>query len=136
MLDEKLFGHKKVNLGGVSFVIRKLTPSLFLDREHMYPMSPYFESVKSTGKPPKGFDFEKKLKEQKERIREVILKAVVEVRYWFQVKKIEDLIDGIMEREFLYAALLTVITEHTFGLKKNRFRLFQSVESLRTLFTR
>ena len=97
-------------------------------------MSPYFEAVKSTGKPPKGFDFEKKLKEQKERIKEVILKAVVEVKYWFQVKKIEDVIDGIMEREFLYAAILTVITEHSLGVKKNRFRLFQSIESLRPLF--
>lgn len=136
MLEKKLFEYRKVRLAGVTFVIQKLSPALFLNKEYLYPMAPYFEEVKKTGKPPKDMEMEKKLAEQKERVREVILQAVVSVRYWFKEKKIEDLIDGIMERQFLYSALLTVITEHTFGLKKNYFRLFQSIETLRPLFSK
>lgn len=136
MLEKKLFEHKKVRLAGVTFVIQKLTPALFLNKEYLYPMAPYFEELKKTSKLPKGDELEKKLAEQKERVREVILQAVVSVRYWFREKKIEDLIDGIMQREFLYSALLTVITEHTFGVKKNFFRLFLSIETLRPLFSK
>lgn len=136
MLEKKLFQHKKVRLAGVTFVIQKLSPALFLNKEYLYPMAPYFEEIKKTGKPPRDSEMEKKLTEQKERIKEVIIQAVVSVRFWFKEKNIKDLIDGIMEREFLYSALLTVITEHTFGLKKNYFRLFRSIETLRPLFSK
>jgi len=136
MIESKLFEHKKVRLAGVTFVIRKLTPDLFLDKNYLFPMSPYIEDIKKDGKPKKEADLKKALEEQKERIKEVILKSVVEVRYWFKTKKIEDLIDGIMEREFLYSALLTAITQYSLGLKKNFLNLFKSIESLRPLFSK
>lgn len=135
MLEKKLFGHKKIRLAGVTFVIQKLTPALFLDRDYLFPISPYVEEIKKTGKPPKGIELEKKLEEQKKNIKNIIIKSVVSVHCWFKKKKIEDLIDGIMEREFLYSALLTAITEHTLGQKKNHFHLFRSTESLRHLFS-
>lgn len=136
MFEQKLFDYKKIRLSGVTFVIRKLTPDLFLDKEYLFPISPYVESIKQTGKPQKANELEKQLAEQKQRIKEIIIQSVVSVHYWFQKKKIEDLIDGIMEREFLYSALLTAITQHTLGVKKNYFRLFQSTETLRPLFSK
>jgi len=136
MFESKLFEYKKVRMAGVTFVIQKLSPALFLNKEYLYPMAPYFEEIKTTGKPPREAELEKKLAEQKERIKEIILQAVVSVHHWFRKKNIADLIDGIMERQFLYSALLTAITEHTFGLKKNYFRLFRSIETLRPLFSK
>lgn len=136
MFESKLFEYKKVRLAGVTFVIQKLTPALFLNKEYLFPMSPYIEEIKETGKVPKGIDLEKKLAEQKDRIKELILQSVVSVSSWFRKKNIKDLIDGIMERPFLYNALLTVITQHTLGQKKNYFRLFRSIETLRPLFSK
>lgn len=136
MLEAKLFGYKKIKLGGVGFVIKKLTPSLFMDREYLFPLSPYIEALKQTGRPPKEFELKKKLEEQKQRIKDVFLKSVVEVKYFLKSKKIQDVIDDIMEREFLYSALLTAIIEHSLGLKKKHFRLFRSIEPMRQVFSK
>lgn len=134
MLEANLFGYKKIRLAGVTFVIQKLSPQLLLDKENIFPISPYFEDIKN-GKPVRESELQKQLEQQKERIKNLILLSVVEVKHWFKKKNIQDLIDGIMQRENLYSALLTIIVQHSLGQKKNFLSLFQSIESLRPLFT-
>jgi hypothetical protein len=134
MFESKLFEYKKIRLAGVTFVIQKLSPQMLLNKENIFPISPYFEEIKN-GKPVRESELQKKLEEQKERIKNLILLSVVEVQHWFKKKNIQDLIDGIMERENLYSALLTFIVQYSLGQKKNSFKLFPSIESLHPLFT-
>jgi hypothetical protein len=129
MIKGKLLGYKTIKLGGVKFTIRKLTPALFLD-EDSYPLNNIIEKMKNNADIG---DAEVNL--YKDTIKKIILKAVVNIGFWFDSKKIDLIIDDIMEAPELYNALFVNIMNHSFGVKKNNLAHWFSPEPMRHLFT-
>jgi len=65
----------------------------------------------------------------------ILLKGIVNVTHWFKHKKIEDVIDTIMEKPEIYNYLFVRILNHSLGIKKKASNLFTLTESLRPLFS-
>ena len=125
MLEKRLLDLKKVKIGGVTFVIQKLSPSLFMDKEYMFPISDI--------KVESGSDGDVDLDAHKDKISDIISKGTVRVKYWFERKDIGDVLEDIMKRSDVYLALFTAIVNHTMGVKKNS-KIMKSTSNLRYLF--
>ena len=129
MIEAKLFQHKTIKLGGVKFVIRKLTPSLFIDTE-FFPISTISE-VNENKRDVSEKQAESIIKEHKAKVKEIILKGVVEIKYFFKKETIDKYIDQIMDTTELYNALFVCIVNHSLGVKKNSIlKTYKSIERL------
>lgn len=115
-LEAKLEQHKIVRANGVSYVIRKLTPALFLDRDYMLPISHIME-IKDPKK--KEREIAETLDTMKDKVRDIILKGTVQVRAWLTRKRPDQVIDSIMGNPTLYTFLMAAIINHTLSEKKN-----------------
>jgi hypothetical protein len=114
-IDEK----KTIKLKGVRFVIRKLTPFLFLDKEYMLPISNIMEI---NNKVNTDKDSAETLAKSKDRIKDILLKGIVCIKILFIKNPIEKHIDKIMEQPILYTYLVTQIINHTLSFKKKTLK--------------
>lgn len=114
-ITAKLEQHRVVKVKGVGFVIRKLAPSLFMDKDYMLPISHVME-IKDKKDQEKAI--ENDLETFRSKMRDVILRGCVGVKTLFSVKPIEKNIDTIMEQPEIYGALFTAIVNHTLSVKK------------------
>ena len=121
--------HKRIKVGGVAFIIKQLPPVLFMDSKEIIPINNILEKID-----PKT-SIEEKLQEIKDSIRKILLKGVVNVRHWFASKKIDMILDVIMEKPEIYNYLFISIINHSLGIKKKVSHLFTLNENLRSLFT-
>ncbi|MCP3683792.1 MAG: hypothetical protein GY861_13995 [bacterium] len=128
-----LENHKRVRVGGVVVTIRQLSPALFIDSKDILPINNIIEAVNSDDK---AMDkLEKEQDKIKESIKSLIIKGTVKVNHWFKSKKIEDVIDVLMEKPEIYSYLFVRILNHSLGIKKKVSNLFSLTENLRPLFT-
>ena len=116
MFSSEKESNSKIKVGGLTYIIRKLSPMLFLDKDYMYPISCFTELKETTIN-------EKEIKilieSNKHIIKDVILKGVVKVKKLFSAGNIENYIDIIMEQPNIYIDLFNHIITNTLFLKKN-----------------
>ena len=126
MSEKKLFEHRVFKVNGVRFSIRKLSPSLFLDKEYSFPMTSVIE-IENIISEETGKQKNDSIEEYKHKMKDAILISVVYVKSGFFSKKqkIDDYIDKIMEEPELYSYLFSIIVSHSFGQKKNYLHLFE-----------
>lgn len=125
----KLFEVKKVKLGGVVFVIRKITPASIIGTDIMLPFTRYTEKQDST---PSDFDVD----DYKRRVRKIIEASLIYVQRWFDKKPItKEIVDDIMATEELYSALFVEVFSFSLGVKKKGLSPFRSIENMRPRFT-
>ena len=128
-----LENHKRVRVGGVVFVMRQLSPALFMDSKEIMPINNIIEAVNA--KESDALDqLEEGVDKIKETMKVILLKGIVNVTHWFKHKKMEDVIDTIMEKPEIYNYLFVRILNHSLGIKKKVSNLFTLTESLRPLF--
>ena len=137
MLNDKLLETKVFKVNGVRFAIRKLSPSLFMDKDYLFPMTSCVEKLEKSGKAPSKRETNKAIEKFKPKMRDVIVKSVAYVKSNLLGKKqsINELIDSIMEVPELYSYLFTLIVNHSLGVKKNYSRLFKLTQTTQKLFT-
>jgi len=116
-IEAKLEQHKKIRANRVSYTIRKLTPALFLDRDYMLPISHVMEFKDQDQKEAK---IAENLDAMKDKIRDIIIKGTVEVRFFLKKLPIEKIIDEVMEQPEVYTFLMAAIINHTLSVKKKR----------------
>ena len=112
---DKLFNYKKIRINGVGFVLRKLTPELFLQSDYWFPLSNWQEQVE------RGIDekaYKKIIQEHKDKIKDVIRLGVVKVQHLNKDSKIDDILEAIMHDPEVYNQLFIEIFNYTLNLKK------------------
>jgi len=114
-IESRIEQHKKIRANRVSYTIRKLTPALFLDKEYMLPISNIIETKNSQEKEVK---IAETLPEMKDKMRDIIIKGTVEIRYFLKKIPIEKMIDKIMEQPEVYTFIVAAIINHTLNIKK------------------
>lgn len=131
----KLLGYENVKIGGVKFLIRKLTPAMFLENPALLPFSNVQGDIDIPKDAEEAGDTIEKYKIQ---VREIILKGVIspEIDSGPERKLNRLHIDEIMETQALYNELFSAIFLHSFNaLKKKSLRSFKSKEKLRAIFS-
>ena len=111
----KLEKHIKIKVGGITYVIRRLSPTMFLDKDYVLPITSVLEKgdIEKTGEiePKAMFDYI-------ERVKDIILLGVVSVNYFLKKQPINSVIDSIMLDAEVYNKLFIAIVNHTLGKKK------------------
>ncbi len=138
MIEKKLFQYKVFKVNGVRFAIRKLSPSLFLDKDYLAPLAGAVEKDTSNGKSKMSDAELTKISDDfKHKMKDAILSSVVYVKSSIFSKKesVDTVIDKIMEMPELYSYLFSLIVNHTMGVKKNYSHLFKLTGNLRQQLT-
>lgn len=111
-IRNRVLGHGKVRVNGVTFVIKKLTPKDFLDSEGMYPFSIITDTSRRLDSEEEAL---RRMEGFKASIKDIILRAVVS-------PKVNGFIDELMETE-AYIKLFNAIFLHSMGGLKKKLLL-------------
>ena len=109
---------KTVKINGIKFVIRKLDPEMFLDADYFLPVSTIAADIVDGKAPTTNLSPTEIIKLHKEKVRDIIVRAVVRVKSWLYSAPIDNHIETIMIRPAVYNKLFSEILEHTLDLKK------------------
>lgn len=137
MLENKLFEEKVYKINGVKFGIIKLSPSMFLDKDYLFPLSTIVEKEEDKKDTRSDRENLNAVEEFKDKMKDAILKGVTFVKSGIFSKKqdISTVIDKIMDNPELYSYLFTLIANHSLGVKKNFSHLFKLKKTTQELFT-
>ena len=115
---EKLFSYKTVKINGVAFVIKRLSPLDFLATEQWFPISNWLDAKLAYEIENDKTKIDTETETFKLRIKDLLLRAVIKVKYNGKEYNIKEYIDDIMTEPEVYNKLFILILQHTLKLKK------------------
>lgn len=115
---EKLFSYKTVKINGVAFVIKRLSPLDFLATEQWFPISNWLDAKLAYEIENDKTKIDTETETFKLRVKDLLLRAVIKVKYNGKEYNIKEYIDDIMTEPEVYNKLFILILQHTLKLKK------------------
>ena len=115
---EKLFSYKTVKINGVAFVIKRLSPLDFLATEQWFPISNWLDAKLAYEIENDKTKIDTETETFKLRVKDLLLRAVIKVKYNGKEYNIKEYIEDIMTEPEVYNKLFILILQHTLKLKK------------------
>ena len=115
---EKLFSYKTVKINGVAFVIKRLSPLDFLATEQWFPISNWLDAKLAYEIENDKTKIDTETETFKLRVKDLLSRAVIKVKYNGKEYNIKEYIDDIMTEPEVYNKLFILILQHTLKLKK------------------
>ena len=115
---EKLFSYKTVKINGVAFVIKRLSPLDFLATEQWFPISNWLDAKLAYEIENDKTKIDTETDAFKLRVKDLLIRAVIKVKYNGKEYNIKEYIDDIMTEPEVYNKLFILILQHTLKLKK------------------
>jgi len=134
VINEKLFKIKMIKVNGVKFAVKQLSPSLFMDKNYMFPMTNVVEKAYTNEKINESEMLEQ-VENFKDKIKDALLLGidyVQDTRFLIKTKKvpIDTYIEKIMINSELYSYLFSEIVNHSLGIKKKLQKYFKLTEPM------
>ena len=116
---EKLFSYKTVKINGVAFVIKRLSPLDFLATEQWFPISNWLDAKLAYEIENDKTKIDTETETFKLRVKDLLLRSVIKVKYNGKEYNIKEYIDDIMNEPEIYNRLfIEIVVKHTLKLKK------------------
>ena len=123
-----------IKVNGVKFAVKQLSPSLFMDKNYMFPMTNVVEKAYTNEKINESEMLEQ-VENFKDKIKDALLLGidyVQDTRFLIKTKKvpIDTYIEKIMINSELYSYLFSEIVNHSLGIKKKLQKYFKLTEPM------